>query len=195
MDLNSVYVIQLLVRSILFHCHMYQWTIQGLGMLRMYLSKDVRLHIWHSSAVVEGVSDMHTHPWDFESQVVVGRITDFLYQPALEWRGDSYHKQSILCGEGGGLMGDPEAVNLCQARQSIFNPGMSYWRVNDQIHRTEFINGTVTLVKRTFHEDVDHAFVYWPVGKKWVDAEPRIATGDEVAEITASALLNLPKLD
>lgn len=60
-----------LVKAILTNANSYSWSIQGLGMLRLYLAKDRRLHVW-TDLRVENVSDTHTHPWHFDSQIVAG---------------------------------------------------------------------------------------------------------------------------
>lgn len=73
-----------LVKTILTEAGSYPWTIQGLGMLRLYLGKERRLHVWTDQRV-ENVSDMHTHPWHFDSQVVVGLLRNqrFIEDTAL----------------------------------------------------------------------------------------------------------------
>ena len=50
------------------------WTLQGLGMLRLYLTPTLRLHVWDSRYAVEGVSTMHNHSWHFSLYVVAGEI-------------------------------------------------------------------------------------------------------------------------
>lgn len=63
---------KLLVKAVLEHAQVYTWQLQGLGMLRLYLNKATRLHVWHSGFSVPGASTIHTHPWDFKSEVVAG---------------------------------------------------------------------------------------------------------------------------
>jgi hypothetical protein len=48
--------------------------------------------------------------------------------------------------------------------------------------------GTVTIVERRFKADTEHAFVFYPRNEKWVSAEPRPATPEEVITITQIAL-------
>lgn len=55
------------------------WSTQGLGMLRLYLSREVRLHVWHSAFRVPSVSDIHDHPWDFRSDIVCGSVRNVRY--------------------------------------------------------------------------------------------------------------------
>lgn len=65
-----------LVKTILQQADHYEWTLQGLGMLRLYLGKERRLHVWSDEHRVEGVSDLHTHPWHLSSQIVAGRMVN-----------------------------------------------------------------------------------------------------------------------
>lgn len=158
------------------------WTIQGLGMLRLYLSPWVRLHIWDRDAVVPDVSKIHTHPWDLKSTVINGAITDFIYveTPTVEPEKFAFHvkKQKLLCGESGGLVDQPEACMLRRSRSRLILTGQTYGLAASEIHESYFTDGTVTLIERKFTEDPDHAFVYWD-SKEWVSAEPRIATEAE----------------
>jgi hypothetical protein len=45
-----------LVKNILEKATSYKWSLQGFGMLRLYLSKDVRMHVWHPDFAVKKVS-------------------------------------------------------------------------------------------------------------------------------------------
>lgn len=55
-------ITKLFVKTILSNPENFKWSIQGLGMLRVYLSDEVRLHIWDSRFKVPGVSPLHNHP-------------------------------------------------------------------------------------------------------------------------------------
>ena len=58
----------------------YEWEVQGLGMLRTYLNEDTRFQIWNKDLIVEDVTDVHTHPWDFISVILQGKITNHIYK-------------------------------------------------------------------------------------------------------------------
>ena len=45
------------------------WSLQGLGMFRLYLSHEKRLHVWDARFRTSDVSVIHTHPWHFTSEV------------------------------------------------------------------------------------------------------------------------------
>lgn len=169
-----------------------QWSFQGLGMYRLYLDSahKVRLHVWFPSKCTYA-SEIHTHPWDFKSTVINGVITDHLYKEEKSSKSKPYNRQKLFCGIGGGLQEQPEVVEL----RNIYEPyvialGQSYVRRRNHIHRSEPKEGTVTIVERSIPEGMspDHAFVYWPVGKEWGNAEPRLATSEEVNEVCQNAL-------
>lgn len=184
---------QLLVRTILSAPLRYEWSIQGLGMLRMYLSKEVRLHIWHLAYRVPGVSDIHDHPWDFESEVVCGWIRDHEYELVA---GEPTHQMQVIrCGTGGGVFGEPSPVRLQKVEAPAIGitkaTGSVYRHESTAIHRSEPANGTVTIVRRTFKTDTEHARVFFPLGTEWVSAEPRQATVEEVIAFTGAAMRRL----
>lgn len=174
------------------HSTPWDWTIQGLGMLRTYIGgKDVRLHVWDERYDV-GASPMHTHPWDMTSKIIAGQLSQRRYldlgaghsmEGALP-----YKRQTIFCGAGGGLEGTPEDWLLCPCIEEVYSPGDVYSQWSSEIHTTQSLRGTVTLVSRTFGGDVDRAYVYWPHDEEWVSAEPRDATPDEVYDILSHSL-------
>lgn len=70
----------------------------------------------------------------------------------------------------------------------IYTEGMSYKQTKDEIHYSIPEDGTVTIITRTFHEDRDHAMVYWRGKGGWVDAKPRPAEKNEVLLVAQRAL-------
>lgn len=200
---------QLLVRHLLHEFDRHQWSIQGFGMLRLYLSKEVRLHIWHSAFKVPNVSEIHDHPWDFESEVVCGELTNQLYVVLKDGPGNlmveedrttiggyernpcTHHVTKIRCGPGGGVCeseGPPEPRLLLGYCPHTYLAGESYAERAVQVHETKAVDGTVTIVRRTFKADTEHARVFFPLGTEWVSAEPRPALPGEVAEFAMAAL-------
>lgn len=179
-----------LVKAILTSPQELEWSIQGLGMLRTYLSPDTRLHIWDASAKMEGASELHTHPWDFDSFVVVGSVRNYRFEmEALGSHGASGIKrmrQTIRCGEGGGLIGEPVPVVLKELPTETYEEGQSYRQAAEEIHRSAPDDGTITIITREFRDDTEHAYVYFR--DEWGTAEPRPATRQEIARITRNAL-------
>ena len=82
----------------------YSWELQGFGMLRTYIDKDTRLQIWLKEFIVPNVTDIHTHPWDFESYIFQGEITNYCFSelppitPEFN-KGYEYDRCLILTGE------------------------------------------------------------------------------------------------
>jgi hypothetical protein len=181
-----------LVRHILQHRDQFQWSLQGFGMLRTYIGEDLRLHIWSNQHQVDDVSLMHTHPWDFSSLIVSGKITNHLYSEVpsgtARFADRAMWRQRILCGEGGGLEGEPEEVWLRPVSVIQYPANFVYRQAANEIHFSEFDDGTVTVIRRSPAADPDHAAVYWEAGKQWVSAEPRPATTEEVDAIVGLAL-------
>jgi hypothetical protein len=182
-------VLQSLIRSVLRSPHDREWTLQGFGMLRTYLDPDkiTRLHVWTDKYATDKVSTIHTHPWDFQSMVIAGLIKDVEYERAPDGK-KAMLEQQILCGEGGGLKGDPIEVRLQMLRAQTLTTGDIYEHKAADIHESRPADGTVSMIIRRFGEDVDHASVFWNKRESWVSAEPRPATWFEVHEITNNAL-------
>lgn len=183
------------VKAILEQAPHYKWSVQGLGMMRLYLSTEVRLHIWHSSLMVPDVTLVHDHPWHFESVVVEGKLTNRRYFTEFRYPGDRrvpdgvyiggpefFIKHRLFCGPGGCLEDESERVILHKALKAdeICSAGDGYSQSKDQIHYTLAQDGTVTLVYRQFDGDRDHANVYCKGGRPFVSAEPRPAAPEEV---------------
>jgi hypothetical protein len=177
-----------LIRPILEAPLYYEWTVQGFGMLRTYIDRDKvwRLNVWNKALAVPNVSTIHNHPWHFESWIIAGQFTNRRYLERAS--GTAYNVATIKTGEGGGMRSQPVAVNLRSMGDEMYQPGQRYAQRADEVHESFYTNGCVTLNKRLRVADGEHARVYWPAGTDWVDAEPRVATEDEVAATAALAL-------
>lgn len=186
------------VRAILDKWEAYEWSVQGFGMLRTCLDPDkrFRLNIWDSSLAVPNVSVIHDHPWDFDSVVLAGEFTNVRYDVlSINWPQTSqgeqvFHRAMIKCGPGGGMENAAiDTVALRPRRPEIITPGHTYSQYAAEIHASLYVDGTVTLNDRKRKADPDHAFVFWPYGQEWVDAEPRPATKAECDAITRACIL------
>lgn len=172
------------VRDILRNPLHREWTLQGFGMLRTYITKEIRLHVWDDRFATANVSVMHTHPWDFTSDVVVGEMWNFRFRECNDSFGPVTHNRQLLqCGAGGGVKEEPSLVRMLECSREIVSETCSYNESADETHISIPTRGCVTLVTRTFRFDTEHAYVYWPVGTQWVSAEPRKATDSEVHTI------------
>jgi hypothetical protein len=183
---------KLLVRKILERPLVHQWTLQGLGMLRLYLSDEVRLHLWDTSRRYENASSIHDHPWAFRSTVLAGGLTNRLFHSQSACNMTATHEgMRIKCGEGTHGAGAVGKYHLAPVSIRSYGPGASYQQAANEIHETVPEPGTVTIVERTFNADRDHAWVFWPVGQGFGTAEPRVATKSEVLAMCALALERL----
>lgn len=186
-------VVPALVATILRAPHEHEWSIQGFGMLRLYLTKAIRLHIWDPSRAVESVTTIHDHPWNFTSHVVCGLMTDRVYRRIGddEWpangRPKTHREERIVCGPGGGSMGAIREVRLEKTTTTHVRAGECYSRRAEELHESGAMAGTVTIVERTFMANTEHALVYAPIGQPWVSAEPRRATREEVEHFVTLA--------
>lgn len=184
--------LKVLVADILKHPLRYNWTLQGFGMLRTHLPNDARLNIWDSRYMaVPKPSMIHDHPWDFDSVVVCGLLTNRRYK-VLEDRGnldptthgvDLYTELTIKPGIGTEKRGT-RCVILLPRPEEFYKEGMSYRQYHDEVHETDYEDGTITLNLRNRGNRDDVARVYYPAGTEWQTAEPRPATVAEILDIT-----------
>ncbi len=180
------------VKHILENAPAFKWSLQGLGMLRCYLSTETRLHVWSSEHGIPNASRIHDHPWNFISYVVAGRIQQHRYEVITQPGGvidcQPFMFSVLQCGPGGCIKTPPAGIYLRERPNESYGEGESYEQEAEEIHNSLPLDGTVTLVTRTFKADTEHARVFWPYGTEWVSAEPRTATIEEVKDITANAL-------
>lgn len=170
------------------------WTVQGFGFLRTYFGpptapKMYRLNLWDHHFTVPNVSTIHDHPWDFTSVIIAGEFINqrYSFNEHKTPSAPTHVFATIKTGEGGGL--DRSSYGACVLEplyEGMYEPGDSYGQRANEIHETKFVNGSITLNKRT--GDTEHARVFWPWGTHWVDAMPRPATREEVSDAVANSL-------
>lgn len=178
-----------LVRTILKNPHGFEWSLQGFGMLRTYLDPEIRLHIWGKRFQVEDVTLLHTHPWNFNSLVVAGRVANIRFVKDASSPCMTMMEQEIKCGVGGHVSNDPQAVFLRKGEREVYLAGDEYTQAAHEIHKSIPDDGSVTIIEREFLEDTEHAYVYYHPNAEWVSAEPRPAEPWEVGAICGNALL------
>lgn len=163
------------------------WSLQGMGMLRLRLAPDVRLHIWNSKYQVPGVSMIHDHQqWNLQSTIVAGALCNYRYIGHAD--GKPYHYRTLRAGYGCHFIDDaPSTMQLMEVRGEFYGPGDTYAQDALEIHRTDAQDGTVTIMSQE-RRDSDRARVFWLATEEWGSAEPRPATADEVFELCGHAL-------
>ena len=184
-DLEEVCVdINTKAKQILDNPFDYVWEIQGFGMLRTYIDKNTRLQIWLNKYIVPNVTDIHTHPWDFESYIYQGEITNNCYLelfpiiPSIH-KGYEYDRCLILTGENA-YVKEKTKVSLIDAIAVSYTQGDKYKHDMTIPHRIDFIDGTVTILTKKNIQPDSLAYSYVVDGGEWVSAAPRLATKEEV---------------
>lgn len=168
----------------------YDWTIQGFGMLRLYLPNDMRLNIWNSKYRVPHVSEIHTHPWNFESYIERGKLANIRYERLTE--GETTHEHALLRpGPGGGVMQYFGTATLAAFNPEFYCAGEMYTQKAHEIHMSRPGDGCVTINKRE-RVGADEALTFWPRGESWVSAEPKRATVEEIVNFCEAAIARNP---
>jgi hypothetical protein len=187
--MSDLRLTKLAIKAILERASAHPWSLQGMGMFRLYLSKEVRLHVWDMRFTVEKVSTLHTHPWAFSSHVLSGVMTDITFKK-VDQSSDppTHYEQQIVCGPGGGVSADKKPVYLLPSRPTVYGEGATYTREASEIHESVPKSGTVTVIERQFLPDTEHAYVYFRLDREWVSAEPREAKKEEIEAMARMAL-------
>lgn len=178
-----------LTKHILENRHGFQWSLQGLGMLRCSLPSNHRLHVWYPAFAWVKDAILHTHPWSFKSGIISGTIlnTRFKAQERDELWCETWKGMTIKCGPGGCAMSEAETYHLLRMPTEVWCAGSHYEQAADEIHLSQPTDGTVSIIERL--NDTEIAKVFWPVGKSWDSAEPRPPTREELDEACEFALM------
>lgn len=184
-------VISAMVYDILQRPSNREWSVQGFGMLRTYFgaADRFRLNVWTRVLAVPDVSIIHDHPWDFQSWVLAGAFRNVRYHPSVG--SSNFLMQKIKTGPGGGPLTSPQECCLRAEAVETYYPGDTYHQRAEEVHASFYDDGSVTLNDRRRRGARDDAYVFWPLGTEWVDAQPRPATDEEVWETTRVALRKL----
>lgn len=165
----------------------FKWSLQGLGMLRLHMGDDTRLHVWDLRFAFPGASPIHDHQqWALHSTILSGSLCNYRFE---EHPGGSQHLyQTMKAGHGCYALHEPREIRLRCSSGEFYEAGDCYSQEPREIHKTVPTNGTVTIMRKTPTKDSELARVFWPAGTEWGSAEPRAATASEIAQITAHAL-------
>ena len=168
----------------------YEWTISGLGMLRLSLSPTLRLNIWDERLIEPGVSLIHNHPWHFQSVVILGFVVNAKYGVFKDAREVNY--RMVGCGANpndGTNLGPIEVCHIAETHVAEYYESDAYAMNASEIHKLEPLDGSVTLISKIPQiEPTEWAMVFWPVHEPWGDARIREARPDEITSIIDSTL-------
>lgn len=193
--------LRLLVTAILDNARQYTWSVQGFGLLRLYIRRVGRLHIWDSALRYPNVSMIHNHSWDLHSTIIAGSLRNTRFyerqHPKPNWQ--PYMKQRLVTGYNSKMVTDPTLVYLLPEETEVYSanqapsiPARVYSQKASEIHLTDADDGAITLMHR--EEDNDgQADVYWSQGCSWGTAQPRQATQQEIRMTVAKALTVLER--
>ena len=177
--LDKALVYQILVRA-----ESYPWVMQDIGLLGLRLDdhREYRLHVWDPSLCV-GEPPIHDHPYDFESQIIAGEMTNTRYveeQAGIEYRRVRY----APADEDDRRTTDRVKLS---GTATTYTEGGHYAQLADELHDSRQLPGTVTIIRRTF-KDVPELTVCLLEDVPWVSGRSRPATSQEIKEFAAKAL-------
>lgn len=146
------------------------WRVHPFGFLRLDLSANLRLHVWHYDLQTKGVSTIHDHAqWDFTSYVLHGAIINRIWD--YDTAGLPFMQARIVAGTLEGGLGEVQETSLKLCSMERAEAGESYSQTCKVIHETEALPGTITLVHKK-QKDTNTARVFWPKGREWLGAAP-----------------------
>lgn len=196
----SLEQIESYVEYLLRNASNFEWTVHGLGFLRLYVSNEQRVHVWNKSLMTPNVTQVHDHPWHFNSLIVRGYLRNHLFRetdkkeafnlvpPFQSTRYIEHVKQQIHCGEFGCEVTNGDLTMLADVSNSFYRRGDEYYQSKFEIHRTEAQDGTVTMISRTFEGSPDLAHVYFEPHVGFISAEFRKATKEEIERVARHSL-------
>jgi hypothetical protein len=159
-------------------------------MLRLYLGRYGRIHIWDSRYKFHNASEIHDHFWPLKSRIISGALVNRRYSIVESSPTPTHMCHHIVTGEGGYPATEPIQVELIEESAHLYEAGEFYEQSPTDVHKSDPEDGTVTLMARPqgLPGVAERARVFWPIGSTWGTAEPRQATDDEVRDITQNAL-------
>lgn len=179
-------MMQTLALAVLDNAGAYDWSVQGFGMLRLYIRKIGRLHIWDSALRYPNVSVVHNHSWDLTSMVLFGELRNTRFRVSDRY-GVQMKMQRLVTGYDTKMVTEENNVRLISENLEIYRPGQTYHQQAHEIHRTDALDSTVTLMLRN-EDEQGQADVYWPASGTWGTARPRRALEDEIRQTVKRAL-------
>jgi hypothetical protein len=189
--MNKALVLYLLQLAVHRNLPLADITVQGFGLLRIRVSPDVRVHVWHSLLRYPNVSEIHDHEqWAFTSTIFSGLLMNTRFTVVESAPGAlACHGARIQTGMGGGLKDSLPDAWLLPCTPEAYVAGGTYRQEPNELHVTMALDGTVTAIEQE-RKDTETARVYWPRGRdsRWGTAEPRAAEWPEIEQVVGDAL-------
>lgn len=180
-----------LVKLILQKPLQFEWETHGMGFLRLRLPGDKRLHIFDSSLRYPNVSMIHNHTqWSFVSHILSGCMQNIEYDFDEESKEfiNTHKFCTIECGIGCKKIGADSFCRLKKTKIRKLFAGESYSMESTDLHETDAIDGTVSIISQYRNRGITTALVFWEIGSEWVSGEPRKSTKQEIISTTQLAL-------
>lgn len=179
------------VRAILAHPGGFDWKINGLGFIRCDLDgDDYCLNVWDRRLCTIDRAVIHTHPWDLESLVLSGAVRNRQFHV-----GDNslhIHTNPHLATHYGvhihtrpwdldDAIADqkPALYELGKRETAVWSTDEGYRLARGEAHATDYLAGTVTLVRRTNRDPSRRVGIWWPKDDGDVWNDPSTQTLDE----------------
>lgn len=91
----------------------HEWSLQGMGMLRLFLPNNSRLHIWDSRYRAPNVSMIHDHlQWGLTSSILAGSLVNRIYKEVEPPEGQLYNHVLLKPGYGTHFKEEPSLIRL-----------------------------------------------------------------------------------
>lgn len=176
---------RLLAARVIEQAHLYDWSVQGFGLIRTYLPGNKRLHIWSQRFKIQDATTLHSHPWNFTSHVLAGRMHEIVAEKVtieqascLDSNVLKAKENKILCGEDAKVITSTDC--FLSTKVTYHQAGLSYSHKYSDIHASLPSFDCVTLIEREPLDDPDHAYSYTLNDDPWVSAEPRGIDHNEI---------------
>lgn len=181
-----------------------KWRHAGFGALQAYIregdARELRVHIWHPSLIKPGIEESglcHDHRFRMRSSVLAGEIiqTEFHLEPDSngDWETLRVLHAREAMERGGPFHHDPMPTGDYFHRTAqvyTVQAGAGYTFEKFAFHETHAQGVTVTLVEKSFQEDVN-ARILAPRGKPVIHAFTETQTPTEFAGAVADGLAAL----
>jgi hypothetical protein len=179
----SVTASKALVFTVLRHAEDFPWRMTDIGLLGLRLDdqREYRLHVWDPTYSV-GDPPIHDHPYDFDSEIIVGELTNTRYEedPA----GDEYIRFRYSPAAEDRRRSDTVRLS---ATATTFTEGGQYRQLAHELHASSQLPGTVTVIRCSW-TGVAELTVCGRDEASWRSGQARDATRDEIKAVASKAL-------